>query len=125
MTEKEPTLKDVVRAIEDLGSVTAKGFLRVEKRFEKVDKKIETEIGSVKSELKSDLKKEIRSVKVGIHELNINIREQREDIHRLDDRIGRLENQTHGNIDLLFEQQEKMSFRITKIETKTLKTQGL
>ena len=64
MTEKDSTLKDVIRNIDDLASSTAAGFALMERRFEKMDKKIEDEVNSVRIDLSKKIEDEVNSVRI-------------------------------------------------------------
>jgi TolA-binding protein len=119
MTEKNPTLKNVIKTVEDLASSTVAGFALMEKRFVSLDiklsKKIEDEVGSVRTELSKKIEDEVRSVK---SEISLGIRELKEEIERLDIRIDRLFKQTHEDINVLIEEQEKIKLRLKKLELK-------
>ena len=60
MTEKNPTLKEILEAVHDLAGSTAAGFDRLTKEIGSVRSDLTKEIGSVRSELRS-FRKEVRS----------------------------------------------------------------
>src|SRR3989304_4379871 len=110
MTEKDPTLKDDLNAINDLAGATATGFVDVQEklnqhdqRFDQIDKKIESEIRSLKAEI------------------SLGLREIKEEIKRLDERIDKLSKTTVLDIDEIVEKVAICELDISKLKQKISK----
>ena len=109
--EKEATLKDVMRTIDNLAATTANGFSSVQKQFDSFKMDVDQRFDAVEKKIES----EIQSVKA---EISLGIRELKEDVARLDARIDRLFKQTTDDISILIEEQEKIKLRLKKLELK-------
>jgi len=110
MKEKEPTLKSIDRKIDDLASTMASYSISVEKRFDKIDQRFES--------IDQRFDKVDNEFKLVRAELSFGIRELKEEIERLDQRINQVLKQNRGDINVLLEEQEKIKSRLKKLELK-------
>ena len=110
MKEKEPTLKSIDRKIDDLANTMASYSVSVEKRFDKIDQRFES--------IDQRFDKVDNEFKLVRAELSFGIRELKEEIERLDQRINQALKQNRGDINLLLEEQEKIKLRLKKLELK-------
>lgn len=123
--EKEPTIIDLsikidnlTKTVDDLASATAVGFADIQEklnqhdqRFDQMDQKID----SVNFGFSKKIEDEIRSVKA---EISLGLRELKEEVKRLDQRINQVLKQNRGDINVLLEEQEKIKSRLKKLELK-------
>ena len=117
MKEKEPTLKSIDRKIDDLASTMASYSISVEKRFDKIDQRFES-IDQRFESIDQRFDKVDNEFKLVRAELSFGIRELKEEIERLDQRINQVLKQNRGDINVLLEEQEKIKSRLKKLELK-------
>lgn len=107
MTEKKPTLNDVLNAVNDLAGSTAVGFADVQEKLNQHDQRFD--------QMEQKIESEIRLIKA---EISLGLREVKEEIEWSDQRIDQVLKQNHGDINILIEEQEKIKLRLKKLELK-------
>ena len=104
--------------INDLAIAVAKGFEEVNKNFDKKFDQTDQKIDSVKFELSKKIEDEIKSVKV---EISFGLREVKEEIKHLEERIDKNRTTAVKDIDELVEKVVACELDISKLKQKIAK----
>jgi vacuolar-type H+-ATPase subunit I/STV1 len=121
MTEKNPTLKEILEAVHDLAGSTAAGFDRLTKEIGSVRSDLTKEIGSVRS----DLTKEIGSVRSELRSFRKEVRSEFSklwfEVDQIKHRLDKIEKNNTEEILILSGDVIELKTKVLKLEQKLAK----